>query len=89
MPKSIFDRMTGWAYHPQAILTISFAGCFAAALQGSAPVWAALIAAAIAAPFAALVLFLPYLASVIIFAALLSLPQAIQSILQRSAPAAH
>jgi hypothetical protein len=81
MTKSIFDRIMDWPYHPQTIITIAFASIFITSMQDGGPVWAALIVAAIAAPFAALVLFLPYLLSVVGLAILLSLPKAIQAVL--------
>ncbi|MCK9397063.1 MAG: hypothetical protein M0Q44_15905 [Methylobacter sp.] len=90
MPKSIFDRVMDWPYHPRAIIALSFAGCFAATIQGGGPAWAALVASAIAAPFAALVLFMPYLAGVMLSAFALSLPsliRAIQAALHKSVPA--
>ncbi len=90
MPKSIFDWVMDWPYHPQTIITLSFAGCFVAAMQGGGPVWAALIAAAIAAPFASFLLFLPYIAAIILLASVLSLPslcRAIQAALHKSFPA--
>lgn len=77
MPKTNFDRIIGWPYHPQMIIAITFAGCFLAAVQGGGPAWAALIISAIVAPFGALLLFLPYLVTVVVLAALLSLFQAI------------
>jgi hypothetical protein len=89
MPKSIFDRIVDWPYHPQTILGSAFVGCFIATMQGDGPIWAALVVAAVTAPFAALLLFLPYFVSVAVLAALFSLPQAIQSALHRSAPTAH
>lgn len=89
MPKSIFDSIINWPYHPQTIIALSFAGCFVATMQGDGPVWAALVASAIFAPIAALVSFVPYVAIAVSFAALLSLPQAIQSARRKSAPATH
>lgn len=89
MPKSIFDRVMGWPYHPQTIIAIAFIGCVAAMIQGNGPLWAALIASAVVAPIAALLLFLPYFVSVAVLAALFSLPQAIRSALRQSAPTAH
>jgi len=85
MPKSVFDRIMDWPYHPQMIIAIAFACCFILSMQGDSPItWAALIAAAIVAPVAAFVLFLPYLFSVTLLAALLSLPQAIRAFLHCS-----
>lgn len=83
MSKNSFDRIMDWPYHPQMIIAIAFAGCFVAATQGGGPAWAALIASAIIAPFAALLLFLPYLVIVVALAALLTL---LQSILQAPHP---
>jgi len=77
MSKNSFDRIIDWPYHPQMIIAVAFAGCFVAATQGGGPAWAALIVSAIVAPFGALLLFLPYLVTVVVLAALLSLFQAI------------
>lgn len=92
MPKSIFDRVMDWPYHPQAIIALSFAGCFVATMQGDGPIWAALVVAAIAAPIAALVLFLPYLIAVTLLASvlsLLSLTHTIQANHHKSNPASR
>jgi len=92
MPKSIFDSIIDWPYHPQTIIVLSFAGCFVATMQGDGPVWAALVASAIFVPVAALVLFMPYLAGVMLLASVLSLPslfRAIQAALHKSVPATH
>ncbi|EGW22172.1 hypothetical protein [Methylobacter tundripaludum] len=92
MPKSIFDRIVDWPYHPQTILGIAFVGCFIATMQGDGLIWAALVVAAVTAPFAALLLFLPYLATIMLLAVVLSLPsliRAIQAALHTSAPATH
>jgi hypothetical protein len=78
MSKSIFERIMDWPYHPHMMITLGFAGCFTAAMQGGGSIWAGLIAAAFTAPFAALLLFLPYLVIVVVLAALFSLLQAIQ-----------
>lgn len=84
MPKSIFDRIVDWPYHPQMMLTIAYALCFTACIQSGAPAWAELIAVAIAvaivAPFAAMMLFLPYVFIVSVLALLLSLPQVMQAL---------
>ncbi len=77
MPKNSFDHIIDWPYHPQMIIAITFAGCFVAAIHGGGTAWAALIVSAIVAPFGALLLFLPYLVTVVVLAALLSLFQAI------------
>jgi hypothetical protein len=92
MPKSIFDRIMDWPYHPPLIMTLAFVGGFTAAMQGGGPLWAGLIAAAFMAPFAALILFLPYLFAVTLLAFVLSLSSLIRatlSILHKSAPATH
>jgi len=92
MPKSIFDRIISWPYHPQTIIVLSFAGCFVATMQGDGPVWAALVASAIFAPIAALVLFLPYVTGVMLLTFVLLLPslfRAIQAALHKSVPATH
>lgn len=92
MPKSIFERVMDWPYHPQAIIALSFAGCFVATMQGDGPVWAALVASAIFSPIAALVLFFPYFIAVMLLAFVLSLHsliRAIQATLHKSAPATH
>lgn len=92
MPKSIFDRVMGWPYHPQAIMALSFSGCFIVMIQGDNPAWAALVVAAIAAPLAALLLLLPYLCAVILLAAvlsLLSLTHTIQANHHKSNPASR
>lgn len=77
MSKNSFDRIMDWPYHPQMIIAIAFAGCFVVTTQGGRPAWAALIVAAIIAPFAALLLFLPYVVIVVALAALLTLLQSI------------
>ncbi len=79
MPTSIFDRIINWPYHPHLIMTLSFVGFFIAAMQEQTPAWAALIAAAIAMPFIALVAFVPYVVIVALLSVLLSLPQAMRS----------
>jgi hypothetical protein len=77
MSKSSFDRIMDWPYHPQMIIAIAFVGFFVASMHGDGPAWAAVIASAIVAPFAALLLFLPYLIIIVVLAALFSLLQAI------------
>jgi len=92
MPKSIFDRIVDWPYHPQIILGIAFVGCFIATIQGNGPAWAALTASAFFTPIAALLLFLPYLIVIMLLAFVLSLPsliRAIQATRHKSAPATH
>jgi hypothetical protein len=89
MPKSAFDRIIDWPFHPQMIIAIAFACCFILSMQGDSPTWAALIVAAIAAPVAAFALFLPYLLSITLLAALLSLPQAIRAFCHCSDQKAH
>jgi hypothetical protein len=81
MSKNSFDRIMDWPYHPQMIMTTAYIFCFTACMQNGAPIWAELIAVAVAVaivtPFAALLLFLPYLITIVVLAALFSLPQAI------------
>jgi hypothetical protein len=77
MSKNSFDLIMDWPYHPQLTIAIAFAVCFSAAMQGGGPIWAGLIAAAFTTPFAALLLFLPYLITVVALAILFSLFQAI------------
>jgi hypothetical protein len=69
-----------WTYHPQMIIAISFISCFVVTMQGDGPVWAALVAAAVFSPIAALLWFIPYLVIIMVLATLLSLPQIIQAV---------
>jgi hypothetical protein len=76
MPKNNADKIMGWDYHPQIILMLSF--CIAYVMGDGGLSLALIISSAVAMPFIAIALFLPYLAIVMLFAALLSLPQAIR-----------
>jgi len=87
MPKNSFDSIMDWDYHPQIILMLSF--CIAYELGGGGLSLALIISSAVAMPFIAIPLFLPYLAIVMLLAALLSLPQAIQLILAPQDQAVH
>ncbi|MEE7626693.1 hypothetical protein V3O24_11015 [Methylobacter sp. Wu8] len=85
MPKSSFDRITDWPYHPQIIMAAGFVCAYAAAMQGDGPIWAALIVAAFAAPLVGFLLFLPYFVSIWILAVSASLLEAMQS-MRKPAP---
>lgn len=85
MPKSNFDRIMDWPYHPQIIIAAGFACAYAAAMQGDGPIWAALIVAAFAAPLAGLLLFLPYFVSIWILAVSAALLEALES-MRKPAP---
>lgn len=79
MSENKTDSIMDWQYHPQLILILSF--CIAYILGSGELSLALIISSTVAMPFIAIALFLPYLAVVMLLAALLSLPQAMQSIL--------
>jgi hypothetical protein len=90
MVENCFFRIMDWPYHPRLIMLSGFLVSLYAGMSGSdAPLWAGLVASAFITPFMAVFLFIPYLITVVVLAALFSLLQAMRTKFHRPFPAAR
>jgi predicted lysophospholipase L1 biosynthesis ABC-type transport system permease subunit len=87
MPKNCFDRLIDWPHHPAMIMILGFASGLIATLSGDTSLWSAVIAAALLTLPICLLLFIPYVVSVWVLAALLALLQAIRARFRHPSPA--